>query len=142
MTSYRQPWLATMWPLGKKSSGRLAARRGSTSSRPLVLNLPPTLWLQARAWGFYDPEPDLRRCITPMLAVLGADDPLVPVQDSIEVYRRSAILAAREQTFACFPGGRSQAVYRRDWHAGVGILGLLDGVAANSRHGEPQLGDV
>ncbi len=48
-------------------------------------------WAQLEVWGDYDPSADLARLAIPALAVLGGEDPLVPVADSVAAYERSAV---------------------------------------------------
>ena len=60
-------------------------------------------WSQLRVWGRYDPASDLRRCTVPTLALFGAEDSLVPVQDSITAYERTAKLAERDHASRTFP---------------------------------------
>jgi uncharacterized protein len=59
-------------------------------------------------WNFllrifdYDPRPALERIAVPVLALFGADDPLVPVEESVVIYRK----AVRPELLmvAVFPG--------------------------------------
>jgi predicted enzyme related to lactoylglutathione lyase len=51
-------------------------------------HLDASTWSQLRAWGDYDPGPDLDRLTTPALAIFGSNDPLVPVQTSIARLRK------------------------------------------------------
>lgn len=60
-------------------------------------------WAQLRVWGNYDPAPDLQRCTVPTVALFGADDPLVPVPNSISAYEQTAALAGRHHTSRTFP---------------------------------------
>lgn len=86
---------------------RLAEERGEAwFDRPEAsgFDLTATMWSQLRAWGLYDPAPDLRRCTVSTLALFGADDPLVPVQASIDAYDRTAIVAGRQQVNRVFAG--------------------------------------
>jgi hypothetical protein len=59
-------------------------------------------WEQLRAWGNYDPAPDLRRCGVSMTAFFGANDPLVPIEASIEALYSTAAVANRMQTHHVF----------------------------------------
>ncbi len=43
--------------------------------------LDATSWARIRAWGRYDPRPDLNTVTTQMVVVLGTVDPLVPVSE-------------------------------------------------------------
>lgn len=73
--------------------------------------LTDVLGSQLQAWGTYDPIPDLMRCTVSTIALFGADDPLVPVQASIENYDRTASLAGRDQVNRVFPrAGHRMAV--------------------------------
>ncbi|MGH8326139.1 MAG: hypothetical protein ACRET2_05195, partial [Steroidobacteraceae bacterium] len=65
--------------------------------------LTDTSWSQLQAWGSYEPIPDLMRCTVSTIAIFGADDPLVPVQASIENYDTTASLAGRDQVNRVFP---------------------------------------
>lgn len=58
---------------------------------------------QLAAWADYDPADDLARLTTPTLAIFGADDPLVPVQASVERYESTAALTGRPQRTRVFP---------------------------------------
>ena len=59
-------------------------------------------------WSFllrifdYDPRPALERIQVPILALFGADDPLVPVEASVTVYREA--VQPELLTVAVFPG--------------------------------------
>lgn len=68
------------------------------------LDLPDdlALWRFMRAIVDYDPRPALERIGIQVLALFGADDPIVPVDDSVAVYRE----AVRPDllTVAVFPG--------------------------------------
>jgi uncharacterized protein len=69
---------------------------------PLVPDDPAT-WNLASALMDYDPRPALERIRVPVLALFGGDDPIVPVAESVAVYReavRPGLL-----TVAVFPGG-------------------------------------
>jgi uncharacterized protein len=86
--------------------GLLDARRGEAwfdRFEQLGFTLTEPMWAQLRAWGRYDPEPDLRRCAVPTTAFFGGSDPLVPVAASIEAYDQTAIVAGREQSTEVFP---------------------------------------
>lgn len=61
-------------------------------------------WAQLTAWADYDPGDDLARLTTPTLAILGENDPLVPVSASAERYEESAARAARHQKTRIFAG--------------------------------------
>lgn len=67
-------------------------------------DLTDTMWSQLRAWGSYDPGVDLRQCGVTTRALFGGDDPLVPVDDSIKAYDRTAALAGRSHANRVFPG--------------------------------------
>ena len=60
-------------------------------------------------WNFictgldYDPWPALERITVPVLALFGSDDPIVPVAESVEVYR--AAVPADLVRIEVFPGG-------------------------------------
>jgi pimeloyl-ACP methyl ester carboxylesterase len=60
-------------------------------------------WAQLTAWADYDPCDDLTRLSTPTLAILGENDPLVPVRASVERYEETAARAARYQQTLVFP---------------------------------------
>jgi uncharacterized protein len=60
-------------------------------------------WAQLTAWGDYDPYDDLIHLKTPTLAILGENDPLVPVRASIERYEQSAARTGRPQQTLVFP---------------------------------------
>ncbi len=60
-------------------------------------------WELARAILDHDPRPAMRRIEVPVLALFGADDEIVPVEDSVEVYR--AEVRADLLTVAVLPGG-------------------------------------
>ncbi|HEU4971631.1 MAG TPA: alpha/beta hydrolase [Gaiellaceae bacterium] len=51
----------------------------------------------------YDPRPALERITVPVLALFGSDDPIVPVAESVEVYR--AAVPADLVRIEVFPGG-------------------------------------
>jgi pimeloyl-ACP methyl ester carboxylesterase len=61
-------------------------------------------WSMLRAWGSYDPSSDLAGLLSPALVVLGADDPLVPVQASVAAYELTAREAGRAQELVLFAG--------------------------------------
>jgi pimeloyl-ACP methyl ester carboxylesterase len=67
-------------------------------------SLDAAAWSQLGAWGHYDPGPDLDQLTTPTLAIFGGDDPLVPVQASVERLRDTAGRTARLQQVTVFPG--------------------------------------
>lgn len=67
-------------------------------------SLDPDTWAQLIAWADYDPRDDLTHLKTPTLAILGEEDPLVPVQASIELYQQTAASTGRHQEIAVFPG--------------------------------------
>jgi fermentation-respiration switch protein FrsA (DUF1100 family) len=69
------------------------------------LTLDRDRWAQIRAWGDYDPRPDLEELTVPTLAILGAGDPLVPVPETAKMYVDTAIRAGRRQHVAIFPDG-------------------------------------
>jgi fermentation-respiration switch protein FrsA (DUF1100 family) len=58
---------------------------------------------QLTAWGDYDPRGDLARLMTPTLAILGENDPLVPVRASAERYETTAASTGRLQETLIFP---------------------------------------
>jgi pimeloyl-ACP methyl ester carboxylesterase len=60
-------------------------------------------WRQLSVWNDYDPRSDLRVLTTPTLAVLGADDPLVPVAASVVSFDETARQSGRAQQTAVFP---------------------------------------
>jgi pimeloyl-ACP methyl ester carboxylesterase len=64
-------------------------------------------WQLMAAMLDYDPRPALERIDVPVLALFGADDAIVPVEDSVEVYRD----AVRPEllTVAVLPGGGHRA---------------------------------
>lgn len=66
--------------------------------------LDPATWAQLTAWGDYDPYGDLTRLKVPTLAILGDNDPLVPVRASVERYEETAARAGRHQQTFVFPG--------------------------------------
>jgi pimeloyl-ACP methyl ester carboxylesterase len=66
--------------------------------------LDATAWAQMRAWGEYDPARDLSLLRAPTLVVLGADDPLTPIDASVTRYEQSARTAGRRQEIVVFPG--------------------------------------
>jgi uncharacterized protein len=66
--------------------------------------LDETTWAQLTAWGDYDPAGDLARLMTPTLAILGEDDPLVPVRASVERYQQTAARTGRPQQTCVLPG--------------------------------------
>lgn len=57
-------------------------------------------WSQLSAWGQYAPGGDLDQLTTPILAIFGGNDPLVPVQASITRLRETADRTARPQQIA------------------------------------------
>lgn len=61
-------------------------------------------WAQLAAWAGYDPSEDLLRLATPTLAILGAADPLVPVDLSCRRYDETAARSSRPQRTVVFPG--------------------------------------
>lgn len=61
-------------------------------------------WAQLAAWADYDPAEDLARLTVPTLAIFGADDPLVPVEASVQRYEETAARAGRFQQTRVFPG--------------------------------------
>lgn len=63
-----------------------------------------TAWQQIRVWGAYDPREDLEQLDTPTLVVLGGDDPLVPVEASVQAYEGTAARAHRPQRVAVYAG--------------------------------------
>ncbi len=66
--------------------------------------LDSTTWAQLTAWADYDPSHDLTRLKTPTLAILGENDPLVPVRTSVERYEYTAARTGRHQQTLVFPG--------------------------------------
>jgi pimeloyl-ACP methyl ester carboxylesterase len=62
-------------------------------------------WSQLRVWGEYDPADDLSRLTVPSLVVLGAEDPLTPVEKSVERYKDTAGATGRLQEIFVLPGG-------------------------------------
>ena len=60
------------------------------------------LWNFALANFDYDPRPALERIKVPVLALFGADDRLVPVEESVAVYREA--VASELLRVAVFPG--------------------------------------
>jgi pimeloyl-ACP methyl ester carboxylesterase len=56
-------------------------------------------WAQLQAWIDYTPAADLDRLGTPTLAIYGANDPLTPVETSVDVLARRAA-AVHTQVFA------------------------------------------
>jgi uncharacterized protein len=66
--------------------------------------LDSTTWAQLTAWAGYDPSGDLTRLTTPTLAILGENDPLVPVRASVERYQQTATRAGRHQQTLVYPG--------------------------------------
>jgi pimeloyl-ACP methyl ester carboxylesterase len=66
--------------------------------------LDKTTWAQLTAWGDYDPHGDLARLTTPTLAILGENDPLVPVQASVTRYQETAARTGRSQQTFVLPG--------------------------------------
>jgi pimeloyl-ACP methyl ester carboxylesterase len=64
-----------------------------------------TAWRQLGIWGEYDPADDLNRLTVPTLVVLGAEDPLTPVQESVVRYRDTAGVTGRPQQISVLPGG-------------------------------------
>ncbi len=86
--------------------GLLDAQRGEAwfdRFEQLGFTLTQPMWAQLRAWGRYDPGPDLRRCTVPTTAFLGGSDPLMPLAASIAAYDQTAIAAGREQSTEVFP---------------------------------------
>ncbi|HEY0237743.1 MAG TPA: alpha/beta hydrolase [Friedmanniella sp.] len=61
-------------------------------------------WAQLRAWGGYDPHPDLLALGVSTLSLFGSDDPLVPVAGSIAVNEGTAVLAGRTHVNEVVPG--------------------------------------
>ncbi len=83
----------------------------------------------ADEWGLvsllfsYDPAPALGAIRCPLLAVFGADDPIVPVADSVEVLRR--LVPQEHLEIRVFSG----AGHRIEAHGGTGFVdGYLDAV--------------
>jgi pimeloyl-ACP methyl ester carboxylesterase len=64
-----------------------------------------TAWSQLHVWGEYDPADDLSRLTVPTLVVLGAEDPLTPVEKSVARYTDTAGVAGRLQEIFVLPGG-------------------------------------
>ena len=60
-------------------------------------------WGLARAILDHDPRPAMRRIDVPVLALFGADDEIVPVEESVEVFR--AEVRPERLTVAVLPGG-------------------------------------
>ena len=60
-------------------------------------------WGLARAILDHDPRPAMRRIDVPVLALFGADDEIVPVEESVEIFR--AEVRAHLLTVAVLPGG-------------------------------------
>ena len=60
-------------------------------------------WELARSILDHDPRPAMRRIDVPLLALFGSDDQIVPVDESVEVYR--AEVRADLLTVAVLPGG-------------------------------------
>jgi hypothetical protein len=65
--------------------------------------LDATTWAQLRAWGRYDPTPDLNALAVPGMSLFGAADALVPVVESSAALTRSAVSANRRQAVHVFP---------------------------------------
>jgi len=107
---------------------RIAAARGQTwldRLEAVGFDLNEVLWSQLRAWGTYDPGPDLTRCTAPTVALFGADDPLVPVQASIDAYDRTAILAGRDHVNRVFPQAGHRMAASDSGEMVPGYLGYL-----------------
>jgi pimeloyl-ACP methyl ester carboxylesterase len=66
--------------------------------------LDATSWAQLKVWGKYDPAGDLSVVAAPTLVVLGANDPLTPVDASVSRYEVTARVARRRQEIAVFRG--------------------------------------
>lgn len=60
-------------------------------------------WSLMAALVDHDPRPALERIEVPLLALFGADDPIVPVRESIAVYREA--ISPELLTVKVFPGG-------------------------------------
>ena len=60
-------------------------------------------WSVLGSWGLYDPLDDLCKLTSPTLVVLGADDPLVPVEASVARYQSTARNTRRTQELVIFP---------------------------------------
>lgn len=61
------------------------------------------LWTQFTTWADFDPHDDLSRLATPCLATFGELDAVVPVKDSVAVFRRTARQPGRDQEVRIFP---------------------------------------
>jgi pimeloyl-ACP methyl ester carboxylesterase len=64
-----------------------------------------TAWRQLRVWGEYDPGDDLSRLTVPTLVILGAQDPLTPIEKSVARYTDTAGVTRRLQEIFVLPGG-------------------------------------
>jgi uncharacterized protein len=87
---------------------QIIARHEHEPWHPLLsasgFTLDSTTWAQLTAWGDYDPGDDLTRLRTRTLAIFGENDPLVPVQASVERYEETAARTGRYQQTLVFPG--------------------------------------
>lgn len=93
--------------------------------------LDETMWAQVGIWGNYDPAPDLARMQSSTLVVLGAEDPLVPVQSSVGIYEATARLTGRQQSVQVFPGaGHRLALTGTDQLASGYLTALTQWLAA------------
>lgn len=86
-------------------------------------------WEQIRVWGPYSPWEDLERLTIPTLVVLGGDDPLVPVQESVRAYETTAAHTHRRQRVAVFAG----ADHRLKLHDGNFVPNYLPTLAQWSK---------
>jgi pimeloyl-ACP methyl ester carboxylesterase len=81
-----------------------------------------TTWSQLRVWGEYDPADDLSRLTVPTLVLLGAEDPLTPVEESASRYEHTARSTGRPQEISVLPG----AGHRLQSSTGRFVPGYID----------------
>jgi pimeloyl-ACP methyl ester carboxylesterase len=91
-------------------------------ARASGFDIDATAWRQLHVWGEYDPGDDLSRLTVPTLVILGAEDPLTPVEKSVTRYTHSAAVTGRLQEIIVFPGGD----HRLQNSTGGFVLGYAD----------------
>jgi pimeloyl-ACP methyl ester carboxylesterase len=94
-------------------------------------------WKHMAALIDYDPRPALERVEVPLLALFGAEDPIVPVEESVAVYRET--VAPELLTVAVIAGGDHRVQSGEPPALADGYLEavtafILDAVATSTPH--------
>jgi pimeloyl-ACP methyl ester carboxylesterase len=96
--------------------------------------LDATSWAQLKVWGEYDPADDLSVVAAPTLVVLGANDPLTPVDASASRYEVTARVARRRQEIAVFRGADHRLLSPTTGAFAAGYIERLTRWSLDERH--------